>query len=162
MDLTASGKGAPRRERTQKQLREVAIVLLGIVLGQALIFGPSLVGRKILLPLDVLAGPGIYIPRTPEIEKIEQRDWSRVDQIYFEPLRLASLAEVQAHQQAGEILVGPEVTKWFPAGRLVFPRAAMLAKLALNRTEFVSAQNLEPIYLRQTQFVKAPPPRIVP
>ena len=78
-----------------------------------------------------------------------------------QPLRLASLLEVQARQQAGEILVGPEVTKWFPIGRLVFPRAATLAQMALGQTEFGSAQNLQPIYLRETQFVKAPPPRIL-
>jgi tRNA threonylcarbamoyl adenosine modification protein YeaZ len=80
----------------------------------------------------------------------------------IQPLRLASLLEVQSQQQAGEIILGPEVTRWFPAGRLVFPRAAALAQMARRRSEFVSAQNLEPIYLRETQFVKAPPPRILP
>jgi tRNA threonylcarbamoyl adenosine modification protein YeaZ len=79
-----------------------------------------------------------------------------------QPLRLATLPEVQARQETGETLVGPEVTKWFPAARLIFPHAATLAQMALVRTEFVSAQNLEPIYLRETQFVKAPPPRILP
>jgi tRNA threonylcarbamoyl adenosine modification protein YeaZ len=79
-----------------------------------------------------------------------------------QPLRLATLPEVQARQKAGETLVGPEVTKWFPAARRIFPRASTLAQMALVRTEFVSAQNLEPIYLRETQFVKAPPPRILP
>jgi tRNA threonylcarbamoyl adenosine modification protein YeaZ len=79
-----------------------------------------------------------------------------------EPLRLASLADVQARAQAGEILIGPEITKWFPAGRLIFPRAATLAKLALYQTEFASAQKLKPIYLRETKFVKAPPIRLLP
>ena len=78
------------------------------------------------------------------------------------PLRLASLLEVEERKEEGEFLVGPEVTKWFPNGRLVFPRAATLARMALGQTEFGSAQNLQPIYLRETQFVKAPPPRVLP
>jgi tRNA threonylcarbamoyl adenosine modification protein YeaZ len=73
----------------------------------------------------------------------------------LQPLRLASPAEVRQRQQAGEILIGPEVTRWFPAGRLVFPRAAALGQIASGRTGFVPAQKLEPIYLRETTFVKA-------
>jgi tRNA threonylcarbamoyl adenosine modification protein YeaZ len=80
----------------------------------------------------------------------------------IEPLGLASLPEVRARQQAGGIIVGPEVTKWFPGSRVLFPRAATLGRLARGRTGFVPGEKLEPIYLRATQFVKAPPPRIVP
>jgi tRNA threonylcarbamoyl adenosine modification protein YeaZ len=79
-----------------------------------------------------------------------------------EPLRLATLAEVQAYHQAGGIIIGPEVTKWFPGSRVLFPRAATLGRLARGRTDFVPGEKLVPIYLRATQFVKAPPPRIVP
>jgi tRNA threonylcarbamoyl adenosine modification protein YeaZ len=80
----------------------------------------------------------------------------------IEPLRLATLSEVQARQQAGGIIIGPEVTNWFPDSRILFPRAATLGRLAQGRTDFVPGEKLEPIYLRATQFVKAPPPRIVP
>jgi tRNA threonylcarbamoyl adenosine modification protein YeaZ len=79
-----------------------------------------------------------------------------------EPLRLASLADVQARQQAGGALIGPEVTKWFPGSRVLYPRAATLGQLARGRTDFVPGEELKPIYLRETQFVKAPPPRILP
>jgi tRNA threonylcarbamoyl adenosine modification protein YeaZ len=79
-----------------------------------------------------------------------------------EPLRLATLPEVQACRQAGGIIVGPEVTNRFPGSRVLFPRAATLGRLAWGRTGFVPGEKLEPIYLRATQFVKAPPPRIVP
>ncbi len=75
------------------------------------------------------------------------------------PLRLTTREEVQAREQAGEMLVGPEVTRWFPEGRVVFPRAEVLARLALQRNAFIPGDKLEPIYLRQTSFVKAPPPR---
>jgi len=77
------------------------------------------------------------------------------------PIHLATLAEAQARQQAGGIFIGPEVTNWFPGSRVLFPRAATLGQLARDRTDFVPGEKLEPIYLRATQFVKAPPPRIV-
>jgi tRNA threonylcarbamoyl adenosine modification protein YeaZ len=77
-----------------------------------------------------------------------------------EPLRLVARFEVEAWQQAGGIIVGPEVTKWFPGSRVLFPRAGTLGELALGRTTFVSGENLAPIYLRETSFVKAPLPRI--
>jgi tRNA threonylcarbamoyl adenosine modification protein YeaZ len=77
-----------------------------------------------------------------------------------EPLRLAGLEEVRQKEAAGEGLIGPDVGKWFPSGRLFFPRAAILGRLALDRrTDLVAGEKLEPIYLRETKFVKAPPPR---
>ena len=33
------------------------IVFAGIIFGQAVLYGPSLIGKKILLPLDLLAQP---------------------------------------------------------------------------------------------------------
>lgn len=78
------------------------------------------------------------------------------------PLQLATLGEARAREQAGERLIGPEVTRWFPAGRIVFPRAAMLAQLAMGRSDFGAGEDLTPIYLRETSFVKAPPSRILP
>ena len=76
------------------------------------------------------------------------------------PLRIVTHEEMAA--RTGEILIGPEVTKWFPTGRLQFPRAAMLARMAATRTDFVPGEKLEPIYLRETTFVKAPPTRVLP
>jgi len=77
-------------------------------------------------------------------------------------LALATLAQAQERERAGELMVGPEVTRWFPNGRIVFPGAAPLARLAAQRTDFVPGEKLEPIYLRETTFVKAPPARILP
>jgi len=78
------------------------------------------------------------------------------------PLRLATMADAQQCQNAGEQIIGPEVTNWFPAGRVAVPRAANLARLASGRSDSVSAEKLEPIYLRETNFVKTLPPRILP
>jgi tRNA threonylcarbamoyladenosine biosynthesis protein TsaB len=75
------------------------------------------------------------------------------------PLKIMTGAEVESRAAAGEMLAGPEVTKWFPGGRLIFPRAAVLAELAARRSDFTPGEKLEPIYLRETNFVKSPPAR---
>lgn len=74
-------------------------------------------------------------------------------------LKIVSTADVQACVHAGETLIGPEVTRWFSAGRELFPRAATLAALAAERTDFMPGEKLEPIYLREANFAKAPPAR---
>jgi tRNA threonylcarbamoyl adenosine modification protein YeaZ len=88
---------------------------------------------------------------------LNEKGWTEL-----QPLRLVTLAEVQQLERAGQTLIGPEATKWFPGGRVVFPRAAVLGQIALRRNDFVPGEKLEPIYLRETSFVKASPPRIVP
>jgi tRNA threonylcarbamoyladenosine biosynthesis protein TsaB len=77
----------------------------------------------------------------------------------IEPLRIVPLTKVPSPAEAGEILIGPEVTEWFRGGRTVFPNAAALAKLAAGRNDFVAGERLEPVYLRETNFAKAPPGR---
>jgi tRNA threonylcarbamoyl adenosine modification protein YeaZ len=77
----------------------------------------------------------------------------------IEPLKILPVAEIQSRSDAAGILIGPEVTKWFPNGRTIFPRAATVAKLAVGRNDFVAGEKLEPVYLRATNFVKAPPHR---
>lgn len=76
------------------------------------------------------------------------------------PLRIVAREEIAAQTNAA--VVGPEVTKWFPAGQQMFPRAAMLAQMAATRSDFVPGEKLEPIYLRETTFVKAAPSRVLP
>ena len=70
------------------------------------------------------------------------------------PLRIVTAGEIQSRAEAREILIGPEVTRWFPGGRTIFPRAATLARLAVERDGFVAGEKLEPIYLREANFVK--------
>jgi tRNA threonylcarbamoyl adenosine modification protein YeaZ len=78
-----------------------------------------------------------------------------------EPLRIVSGTEITQRAERGEVLIGPEVTKWFPSGKIIFPRAATLGRMALARTDFIAGDKIQPIYLRETTFVKAPPPRII-
>jgi tRNA threonylcarbamoyl adenosine modification protein YeaZ len=79
----------------------------------------------------------------------------------IEPLRIVTHEELLRTAEGGSVLIGPEVTRWVESGRIAFPRAATLGKLALSRTDFIAGEKLEPIYLRETKFVKAPPPRVI-
>jgi len=65
-------------------------------------------------------------------------------------LKIVAAAEIEAMPSTHAICVGPET------GKILFPSAAMLAQLAATRTDFVAGEKLEPIYLRETTFVKAP------
>jgi tRNA threonylcarbamoyl adenosine modification protein YeaZ len=78
-----------------------------------------------------------------------------------ESLRIVTRTELQSRVENGSALIGPEVARWFPSAKTVYPRAAVLCHLALHRTDFIAGEKLEPIYLRETKFVKAPPPRII-
>ena len=77
-------------------------------------------------------------------------------------LKLAGVGEVRAQSARGEIIIGPEATRWFAGAQSFFPGAAGLCRLAGGRTDFIPGEKLEPVYLRETNFVKAPPPRILP
>jgi tRNA threonylcarbamoyl adenosine modification protein YeaZ len=76
----------------------------------------------------------------------------------LDALRLATFDETQRTVQRGQIVISPDAPK-LPGSRLLLPGASTLAALARHRTDFISGENLSPIYLRQTAFVKAPPPR---
>ena len=90
---TASASPATPRESWKGLL----LLLAGIVLGQCILYGPSLVGAKILLPLDLLARPGNYLPRTPEWAKIEPSDTTLSDLVTIgEPSRRFAAGELRA------------------------------------------------------------------
>jgi hypothetical protein len=68
-------------------------------------------------------------------------------------LKIASQAEIEALRTGSGICVGPEAEKE------LFPTAALIAVRAAQRSNFLAGENLEPIYLRETTFVKATPVR---
>jgi hypothetical protein len=49
-------------EAPSARWQRVTLLLLGLVLPQILLYGPSLTGSKVLLPLDILAGNGWNMP----------------------------------------------------------------------------------------------------
>ena len=78
----------------------------------------------------------------------------------LQPLRIETLAQIQGRAARGEAIIGPDALP-VPT-RTVFPTAFAIGALARWRTDFVSGEKLEPIYLRETAFIKAPPPRFAP
>ena len=75
------------------------------------------------------------------------------------PLRLLQREAVEALAAGGELLVSPDAKCPFAGARLLSPAAGELGRLAAARSDFQPGEQLEPIYLRETTFVKAPPPR---
>ncbi len=95
----------------------LAAVLAGIVIGQFILYGPSLVGRKILLPLDILRFPYVYLPTHPGMDRIMAQDAILGDEVYlFEPCRRFAVSEIRAgrfpmwapYQYAGVPFVEPK------------------------------------------------------
>ncbi len=70
------------------------------------------------------------------------------------PLQIVPAAELAARRAAGEVCAGPDLE------RRLFPTAATLAALASERADFLPGEKLEPVYLRETSFVKAPAGRM--
>ena len=72
-------------------------------------------------------------------------------------LRIETLGQLSERAARGEVIITPDALP-IPA-RTVFPTAFAIGTLARWRTDFVPGEKLEPIYLRETAFIKAPPPR---
>jgi tRNA threonylcarbamoyl adenosine modification protein YeaZ len=88
--------------------------------------------------------------------EVQDTGWQEVS-----PLKLVATGEVVALAARGELVAGPQVRGWQIAGRTLYPNARQLALLAAGRSSFVAGEELTPIYLRATTFVKAPPPRSI-
>jgi hypothetical protein len=74
-----------------------AVVAVCIALPQVVLFAPSLAGRKILLPIDILTAPGMYLPRTTAYAGVQPQDLILSDQVLiYEPLRHFIAAEYRA------------------------------------------------------------------
>jgi tRNA threonylcarbamoyl adenosine modification protein YeaZ len=87
---------------------------------------------------------------------------SREKRQLLEPLRLIAVNDARAKAGQDDVRVaGPEARRWFPQADILHPEAAPLGHL-LPSSDFVPGEQLEPIYLRETSFVKAPPPRTLP
>jgi len=73
------------------------ILISGLIACQFVLYGPSLLGRKILLPLETLAYKRIYLPHTAEWEHVKARHPAFSDEILgIEFRRLFAASEVRA------------------------------------------------------------------
>ena len=70
-------------------------------------------------------------------------------------VELVSRQRAWAQAHGGGVLEGRNIAS------VVFPDAATLGKMAVEKGDFVSGERLEPIYLREASFVKAPLPRVI-
>lgn len=77
----------------------------------------------------------------------------------IEPLRLLDRESTLERCKTGAVIVSPALANQFPQGRVLLPESVALAALAEKRRDLISGNELEPIYLRETSFVKSPPPR---
>jgi tRNA threonylcarbamoyladenosine biosynthesis protein TsaB len=84
--------------------------------------------------------------------EISEKGWREI-----EPLKIVTPAGTRSRGGEKEIIIGPEASKWFAHGRIVFPCAAEVARLAA-RGGHVAGEMMAPIYLRETNFVKAARP----
>ena len=75
------------------------------------------------------------------------------------PLRLLTQTALEALIASGEQPVCPDAKCPIAGVTRLLPAAAELGRLAAARSDFQPGEKLEPIYLRETTFVKAPPPR---
>ena len=77
-------------------------------------------------------------------------------------LKIVTLETLRTLNTENQVFIGSEITRWFPDAKTVFPTADVLGAMAALRTDYVAGETLEPIYLREPGFVKAPPPRVLP
>lgn len=90
--------GAPSEPCTTRRSRLLlcwSAVIAGALLTQALVLWPSLSGRRVLLPLDVLASPNLYL--TSVDPRAALADMSNSDPVVqYEPWRRFAAAEFRA------------------------------------------------------------------
>ena len=81
--------------------------------------------------------------------------WNLTDDSQTEtsPLKIIGVTEAAELEAHGPDPIG------FSTCEPLYPDAAILARLATSRTNFQLGESIQPIYLRNTEFTKAPPPR---
>jgi hypothetical protein len=135
----------PRHESSSLsgRLFHALIVLGGVAVAQVFLFGPCLVGSKILLPLDILALPDIYLPYTPEHAAIHPYNYILADQVLlFEFERRFTAKELRAGRLPlwnPEIYLGAPFVVWdkyspFSLLYTLFPTPLTLAWLQLLKS----------------------------
>lgn len=75
-------------------------------------------------------------------------------------LEIVSRDRIESLLAGPDPVRGPDLKKAFPEVVELYPSARALGRLALGRTDFIRGEELRPVYLRETTFVKAAPPRL--
>jgi hypothetical protein len=110
------------------KLFHAALLVAGLCVGQFVLFGPSLVGRKILLPLDILAQPWLYLSPADSAKWGEPQDLILSDPILQTELdRQFGVSEVRAgrlplwnpHEYCGDPFLAANQTAVFSPFRIL-------------------------------------------
>jgi len=89
-----SGTVAPVLLEPRTRRVRVLLLLALLLVPQFILFGPSLVGAKVLLPVDLLNQPGIYMPNAPQERGT---DFVLSDLVYeLEPERIYGVEAVRS------------------------------------------------------------------
>jgi tRNA threonylcarbamoyladenosine biosynthesis protein TsaB len=118
------------------------VKLLGVSSMESLALQAQIEGMTGLVDLVVDAQRGEFYLARWEISRAARRE--------IVPLKIIPRSELAGQKDV--IRVGPEID------RKLYPTATAVAQLASERTDFISGEKLEPIYLRETTFVKTSPP----
>jgi len=74
-------------------------------------------------------------------------------------ITVVSRSELVDSIKTGTPHIGPDTASEVEGVEAVYPGAGVLAEIAARRALFVSADQLQPVYVRATTFAKAPMPR---
>lgn len=119
--------------------RRLGLLLLALIVQQGILFGPSLIGSKILLPLHLLARPGMYLPAAPAYAGLPQRSPVLTDLIEMESFRHFATRELRAGRLPlwnPDIYAGAPFVNWptfspFHALHYLLPSPVTLAWIQL-------------------------------
>jgi tRNA threonylcarbamoyladenosine biosynthesis protein TsaB len=125
-------------------------------------------GWQLARPVSLLGVPTVDVLAWDAIKKNLQGDLSIIidaqrGELYcarfnlttepriMESLKICSLNEIDPASQ----VAGPDATRFIPSAIDLYPAATTLAEIAFRMTSSLPGEQLEPIYLRQTAFVKS-------
>lgn len=92
----ATSEHATDRRARPGRMARLLLVAAAILLGQAVLFGPSLVGSKLLLPLDILAQRNHYLPHTAGLSDVQPENFVLSDLVlHAEPTRVFAAQELR-------------------------------------------------------------------
>lgn len=120
-----------------------AVLLVGLILPQVLLYGPSLLGRKLLLPLDLLALTHYYLPPTGKYASVTPYDFTLSDEVLlFEFERRFAATEFRAGRVplwTPDIFLGAPYAVWgkyapFNALYYAWPSPVTLAWMQLLKS----------------------------
>ena len=96
-ETAAAGTNGGAWRRAARSTAWTALVVAGVVSAQVILIGPSLTGQKILLPLDFLTMPGMYLPRLPHTQPKVPHNTVLSDLVLMEPMcRQFAVSEFRA------------------------------------------------------------------